>query len=341
MVFILVDRQHVKAPFLLQWVTVVAQAGIKVICHGKITDLSDLVNSYISAERRPGICLLINNAPNLEVQEKKLKDLFEFLSFNVKIERHVSKTEFFNLADQFAKKNFTHFDAFVVILMSVSGKLTKISCAEGRNISIEDVMQEFNASRFRSLRGKPKLFFVQCFKKPYSRVNPTGRVLRGTDTVSCPCFCTSEEDSCPKEADFLLICVKSTNPESLFIQVKDRSSFFTGGGGRGRALENFGGNHKVFRGKRWGLVVAKKIMGDYWKLTANRGKEVIRMLQGYRWVLLCHNQNPPSPPSPCGGKKWRESWKEGNEAWRNIHQTQSSKTDISRSSDQRRHCVAH
>ena len=198
--------------------------------------------------------------------------------------------------------------------MSVSGKLTKISCAEGRNISIEDVMQDFNASRFPSLRGKPKLFFVQCFKKPYSRVNPTGRVLRGTDTMSCPCFCTSEEDSCPKEVDFLLIFVKSTHPESLFIEVRDRSSFFTGGGGRGGALENFGGNHKVFRGKRWGLVVAKKITGDYWKLTANRGKEVIRMLQGHRWVLLCHNQNPPPPPSPCGGKKWRESWKEGNEA---------------------------
>ena len=233
----------------------VAQAGIKVICHGKITDLFDLVNSYISAEKRSGICLLINNAPNLEtageeVQEKKLKDLFEFLSFDVKIERDVSKTEFFNLADQFAKNNFTHFDAFVVILMSVSGKLTKISCAEGRNISIEDVMQDFNASRFPSLRGKPKLFFVQCFKKPYSRVNPTGRVLRGTDTMSCPCFCTSEEDSCPKEVDFLLIFVKSTHPESSFIEVKDRSSFFTGGGGRGGALENFGGNHKVFRGKR-------------------------------------------------------------------------------------------
>ena len=30
----------------------VAQAGIKVICHGKITDLFDLVNSYIFSGKK-------------------------------------------------------------------------------------------------------------------------------------------------------------------------------------------------------------------------------------------------------------------------------------------------
>lgn len=151
--------------------------------------------------------------------------MFEFLSFNVKIERNFLKEKFFNLADQFAENNFTHFDPFVVILMSDSGKLTKISCPNDRYIGIEDVMHEFNVSRLPALRDKPKLFFVQCFKEQYSRVNSTKSVFRGTDTV----ICTGEEDSCPKEADFLLICVKSTYPagqperESLFIQVKDRS----------------------------------------------------------------------------------------------------------------------
>ena len=49
----------------------------------------------------------------------------------------------------------------------------------------------------------------------------------------------SEKDSCPEEADFLRICVTSTypadqpnrEPGSLFIQVKDQSSFVARGGG--------------------------------------------------------------------------------------------------------------
>ena len=222
------------------------QTGIKVICDGKITNLCDFVYSFFLAEiswlshhyvmhtsRPRGICLLINNVPNLVVVEEKLKNLFKFLSFDVVIKRRLQRDEFYNLARKFAKKNHTHFDTFVVIFLSVSDQCNKITCADDRNASLEYFMEEFTASRCPSLRGKPKLFFVQRFRGTSSTAEK--------DAVWLPCIPTSERDSCPEEADFLVVSVTSTypadqpnrQPESLFIQVKDKSSFFTQGRGEG------------------------------------------------------------------------------------------------------------
>ena len=236
------------------------QAGIKVICDGKITNLCDFVYSYFLAEiswlshhyvmhtsHPRGICLLINNVPKLEVVEEKLKNLFKFLSFDVVIKRRLQRDEVFNLAKKFAKKNHTHFDTFVVIFLSVSDQCNKISCADGRNASLEHFMEEFTASRCPSLRGKPKLFFVQRFRGTSSRVNNECLFFESgsfaeKDAMRMPCIPASERDSCPEEADFLLVGVTSTypvdqpirEPESLFIQVKDQSSFVTQGGEEGR-----------------------------------------------------------------------------------------------------------
>ena len=260
MVFILVDCQHVKPRFSVQWLTVAGQGGIKVICDGKFTNLFDFAYSYFLAKiswlshhyvmhtsRPRGICLLINNVPTLVVGEEKLKDLFEFLSFDVLIKRGLQREEIYSLAEEFAKKDHTHFDTFVVIFMSFCGRCSEISCADGRNASLEHIMEEFRASRCPSLRGKPKLFFVQRFRGTSSRVNNEYLFFESgsfaeKDAMRMPCIPASERDSCPEEADFLLVGVTSTypadqpirEPASLFIQVKDQSSFVTQEGGEGR-----------------------------------------------------------------------------------------------------------
>ena len=235
------------------------EAGIKVICDGKITDLFELVlllyflveisqlsyqyMMYISRQR--GICLIINNVPNLVAGEKQLEDLFKFLSFDVLIKRGLQRDEIYTLAEEFAKKDHTLYDTFVVIFMSVSGLCSEISGADGRNASLEDVMMEFTASRSPTLRGKPKLFFVQCFQGIFSRVKDKrrGGSFADKDIVELPYISTSKKDNCPEEADFMLICVTSTypadqpngEPGSLFIQVKVQSSLVAlrGWGGKG------------------------------------------------------------------------------------------------------------
>ena len=173
------------------------------------------------------------------------------------------------LSKKFAKKDPTHFDIFVINLMSVSGRCSGISRADGRNASLEHIMVEFTASTCPSLRGKPRLFFLQHFKGT-SWVNDecsvfASRIFTEKDTVRLLCIFTSEKDSCPEEADFLRICVTSTypadqpnrEPGSLFIQLKDQSSFHHCRGGRGAG--GFWGGITMFSGeKRWKSVVANR-----------------------------------------------------------------------------------
>ncbi|XP_027041822.1 uncharacterized protein LOC113669936 [Pocillopora damicornis] len=206
-----------------------------LLCQGP-AETPWLSHHYVMHTSRPrGLCLLINNVRNLAVGEEQLKGLFKFLSFDVLIERDLQRDEIYNLAKEFAKKDHTYFDTFVVIFLSFSGRCSEISCPDGRNASLEHVMVEFTASRCPSLRGKPKLFFVQRVKGIPSRVDNECSIFASgsfaeKDAVRLPCISASEKDSCPEEADFLLICVTSTypadqpnrEPGSLFIQILDQ-----------------------------------------------------------------------------------------------------------------------
>ena len=162
--------------------------------------------------------------------------------------------------------------------MSVSGRCSGISRADGRNASLEHIMVEFTASTCPSLRGKPRLFFLQHFKGT-SWVNDecsvfASRIFTEKDTVRLLCIFTSEKDSCPEEADFLRICVTSTypadqpnrEPGSFFYPAEGSVSISSSPGGGG-ALEDFGGGITMFSGeKRWKSVVANRTS---WKTFEN------------------------------------------------------------------------
>ena len=176
--------------------------------------------------------------------------------------------------------------------MSVSGRCSGISRADGRNASLEHIMVEFTASTCPSLLGKPRLFFLQHFKGT-SWVNDecsvfASRSFTEKDTVRLLCIFTSEKYSCPEEADFLRICVTSTypadqpnrEPGSLFIQLKDQSSFIAGGG----ALEDFGGESRCFQGRKdGGRSSLTEHHEGLLKIDCKWGG-IIRMLQGHRGI---------------------------------------------------------
>ena len=161
--------------------------------------------------------------------------------------------------------------------MSVSGRCSGISRADGRNASLEHIMVEFTASTCPSLRGKPRLFFLQHFKGT-SRVNDecsvfASRSFTEKDTVRLLCIFTSEKDSCPEEADFLRICVTSTypadqpnrEPGSFFYPAEGSVIISSSPGGRGAG--GFWGGITMFSGeKRWKSVVANRTS---WKTFEN------------------------------------------------------------------------
>ena len=162
--------------------------------------------------------------------------------------------------------------------MSVSGRCSGISRADGGNASLEHIMVEFTASTCPSLRGKPRLFFLQHFKGT-SWVNDecsvfASRSFTEKDTVRLLCIFTSEKDSCPEEADFLRICVTSTYPADQpnrepgsFFYPAEGSVIISSSPGGGGALEDFGGGITMFSGeKRWKSVVANRTS---WKTFEN------------------------------------------------------------------------
>ena len=163
--------------------------------------------------------------------------------------------------------------------MSVSGRCSGISRADGRNASLEHIMVEFTASTCPSLLGKPRLFFLQHFKGT-SWVNDecsvfASRSFTEKDTVRLLCIFTSEKYSCPEEADFLRICVTSTypadqpnrEPGSFFYPAEGSVIISSSPGGRGAGGFWGGGGITMFSGeKRWKSVVANRTS---WKTFEN------------------------------------------------------------------------
>ena len=163
--------------------------------------------------------------------------------------------------------------------MSVSGRCSGISRADGRNASLEHIMVEFTASTCPSLLGKPRLFFLQHFKGT-SWVNDecsvfASRSFTEKDTVRLLCIFTSEKYSCPEEADFLRICVTSTypadqpnrEPGSFFYPAEGSVIISSSPGGRGAGGFGGGGGITMFSGeKRWKSVVANRTS---WKTFEN------------------------------------------------------------------------
>lgn len=104
----------------------------------------------------------------------------------------------------------------------------------GTRASIEHVMMKYTATRCPSLQAKPKLFFIHRFSGISFVINdPRSNQAHGScvenDVEKFRYSSISAKDSCPGEADFLLLCVESTSPadenigvlESMFVRMLD------------------------------------------------------------------------------------------------------------------------
>lgn len=176
-----------------------------------------------------GICLLLNNIPELSEAEKQLTDLFKSLFFDVQIRRSLKRSQINEVAEEFAKKDHSKFGSFFFIVMSF-GQDDDIYGVDGKKASLVEVMTEYTATNCPTLRCKPKLFFVQRFTalRPSKFQYDLTQSQYCTDEVMemqslCP---ATYESNCPEEADFLLACVTSAickakpGPDALFIQVR-------------------------------------------------------------------------------------------------------------------------
>lgn len=135
----------------------------------------------------------------------------------------------YQVAKEFAEKDHSEFDLFVVIIIS-HGQGNDIWDVDGGKVSLEQVMTEYTATKCPSLRGKPKMFFVErvTFVQPPSVEDGSIQAQCSTDrgTEPRPAFPLNVGNNCPEGADFLLTWMTSAVdkakpvPEDLSIQVR-------------------------------------------------------------------------------------------------------------------------
>lgn len=161
-----------------------------------------------------GLCLIINN---LDFQEKErnryggefdqemLFDLFSKLSFEVCIKNDLKYNEMLEAAEEFASKDHSDYDAFVMIVMSHGGDgdtILGVQCKHA--ITVKDLMAEFKINRCPSLAGKPKIFIVQACRGSLDEREAPFSDSNGYQADAMACDSTLAQSVTPPEADFLL-----------------------------------------------------------------------------------------------------------------------------------------
>ncbi|NXL41362.1 CASP9 protein, partial [Podilymbus podiceps] len=126
-----------------------------------------------------GHCLILNNvhfssSSNLstrngsDVDCEKLEKRFKALRFNVLTRRDLKAQEMVSELQKLARRDHSAVDCCVVVILSHGCQTSHnqfpggIYGTDGKPIPIEKIVNYFNGSHCPSLRGKPKLFFIQA-----------------------------------------------------------------------------------------------------------------------------------------------------------------------------------
>ena len=162
-------------------------------------------------KRKPrGMCIIVNNyrfddnelhRHGAKVDEKALKDLFENLSFDVKIYPNLSACKMRHLAADIAKKDHRKYNALIFIVMSHGGVDDTLLGVDGRGVCVADIISEFRSKESQTLKGKPKVFLFEACRGPFSESDLYGMSL---ENITHSVDSTLARGTIPQEADFLL-----------------------------------------------------------------------------------------------------------------------------------------
>ncbi|NXQ95302.1 CASP9 protein, partial [Sagittarius serpentarius] len=126
-----------------------------------------------------GHCLILNNVhfsggsdlltrDGSDVDCGKLEKRFKALRFNVLTRRDLKAQEMVLELQKLARRDHSALDCCVVVILSHGCQTSHIQFpggiygTDGKSIPIEKIVNYFNGSNCPSLRGKPKLFFIQA-----------------------------------------------------------------------------------------------------------------------------------------------------------------------------------
>nr|KAG5694967.1 hypothetical protein BaRGS_024150 [Batillaria attramentaria] len=127
----------------------------------------------------------------------RLQSTFENLHFKVEVHDNKTDTELLRLVAETARKDHSMYDCFVCCILS-HGNLGVVYGANGVAVAIRDLTSQLRAQLCPSLRGKPKLFFLQACQ---GLAEQAGYDCRDTESDAVE---EEEVQKIPDESDFLL-----------------------------------------------------------------------------------------------------------------------------------------
>ncbi|XP_064423931.1 caspase-9 [Latimeria chalumnae] len=126
-----------------------------------------------------GYCLIINNVEfadgtrlncrnGSDIDSTRLQKRFESFDFIVETCRNVTQKEMDEKLISMARKDHSQFDCFVLVILSHGNESQHIQfpgaiyTTDGALTPVQQIVNYFNGSQCQTLRGKPKLFFLQA-----------------------------------------------------------------------------------------------------------------------------------------------------------------------------------
>ncbi|XP_029557991.1 caspase-8 isoform X3 [Salmo trutta] len=178
------------------------------------------VGEYAMTGRKRGYCLIINNynfrnSPKLlsnregtQVDERSLVSVFEWLGFETQIEPDCSREQLLSLVAELCSRDHSQMDCLVCCVLS-HGLEGGVYGVDGLKVRVRELTEPFSGLECSSLRGKPKLFFIQACQgiKEQQPVFIQSDCPGADGSTTTSSICTDAvvpRDSIPSDADFLL-----------------------------------------------------------------------------------------------------------------------------------------
>ena len=141
------------------------------------------IDEYDMKKIPHGIALIINNESfagrhskreGTKLDERNLVHIFRHLRYQVEVHREVYAKTMLTIMEDMANRDHTKYDSFVCCILS-HGKEGHIFGVDGEEVAIEKFTTKLSSCR--SLKDKPKLFFLQACRgdlTEYSTIQPDG-----------------------------------------------------------------------------------------------------------------------------------------------------------------------
>lgn len=181
--------------------------------------------AYNCGPVRRGKCVIFNNKVfrtytglsvrnGTDVDEQSLTACFTQFGFEMQVHKDLSADEIKEELTKLGQNDYTDDDCFVCCILTHGTKNDLLYGCDGNTVTLNEVMTPFHGEKCKSLRYKPKLFFIQA--------------CRGEKVEGGVVFDSGKEEDfgfrVPKQANFFV--AYSTTPGFVSLRDTTRGSWF-------------------------------------------------------------------------------------------------------------------